>query len=285
MALPDFLIIGAMKTGTSSLQAQLAAQPGIFMTTPKEPNFFSDDAVFARGRDWYEGLFAAAAPGDLKGEASTHYTKLPTHPRTVERMRALLPAPKLIYVLRDPLERAISHYLHEWTTGVMGGDPVAAFARHPELVDYGRYALQVAPYVAAYGPDAILLVRSEALKAAPGGELARVGAFLGRDDLRWVEDIAPQNVSAERARPLPFHGLLVDAPLARRLRHALVPKGLRTWVRRRRMPKGRPDLPADLRARLGEVFAADAAELARLLPRQVAEAGLDRGWAARPGAA
>ena len=68
MALPDFLIIGAMKCGTSTLQAQLAAQPGIFMTTPKEPNFFSDDAIYANGLGWYEDLFAGAGPDDRKGE-------------------------------------------------------------------------------------------------------------------------------------------------------------------------------------------------------------------------
>ena len=49
---PEFLIIGAMKSGTTTLQVQLASQPGIFMTTPKEPNFFSDDDVFARGMAW-----------------------------------------------------------------------------------------------------------------------------------------------------------------------------------------------------------------------------------------
>ena len=86
--LPDFLIIGAMKSGTSTLQAQLAVQPGLFMTTPKEPNFFSDDDIYAKGIDWYRSLFDAAAAGDLKGEASTHYTKLPDYPDTVTRLAA-----------------------------------------------------------------------------------------------------------------------------------------------------------------------------------------------------
>ena len=102
-----------MKCGTSTLQAQLAAQPGIFMTTPKEPNYFSDDPVYARGAAWYRGLFDGAAPGDLTGEASTHYTKLPTYPETLARMTAVVPAARLIYILRDPVERAVSHYLHE----------------------------------------------------------------------------------------------------------------------------------------------------------------------------
>ena len=63
MTTPDYIVIGAMKCGTTTLAAQLGAQSGLFMTTPKEPNYFSDDDVFARGPDWYSALFDAAAPG------------------------------------------------------------------------------------------------------------------------------------------------------------------------------------------------------------------------------
>ena len=83
---PDFIIIGAMKCATSTLHEQLALQPGCFMTSPKEPCFFSDDDVYAQGLDWYGGLFEATPTGARCGESSTHYTKLPTHARTVERM-------------------------------------------------------------------------------------------------------------------------------------------------------------------------------------------------------
>ncbi len=83
---PNFIIIGAMKSATSTLHNQLAAQPGIFMSTPKEPNFFSDDTVYAQGLAWYHGLFSEAAETDLCGESSTHYTKLPDYPHTIERL-------------------------------------------------------------------------------------------------------------------------------------------------------------------------------------------------------
>ena len=74
MALPDFAIIGAMKCGTTTLAAQLGAQDGVFVTTPKEPEFFSEDANYARGMDWYASLYQGAAPGDLTGEGSTGLT-------------------------------------------------------------------------------------------------------------------------------------------------------------------------------------------------------------------
>jgi hypothetical protein len=100
MSRPDFLIIGAMKSGTSTLAAQLSEQAGIFMTTPKEPNFFSDDDVYAQGLIGTRPC-STPRPGDLKGEASTHYTKLPTYPETVARARRA-GGPRLVYMIRNP---------------------------------------------------------------------------------------------------------------------------------------------------------------------------------------
>jgi hypothetical protein len=264
---PDFIIIGAMKSGTSTLQAQLSAQSGVFMTTPKEPNFFSDDDVFVRGSAWYHGLYKGAAPSDIKGEASTHYTKLPNYPQTVARMSTMLPALKLVYVIRNPLERAVSHYMHEWTQGRMGHDPVAEFKAHDVLTAYSCYGMQLAPYIDAFGPDRIQLTSLEQIKANPDGELGRVARHIGLTQTPcWDRDLRAQNVSTERSRRLPLHGLLVDNPVATTLRRALVPKSLRNRVRQSRAPKARPDLPEYLRQNLAEVFMQDRALLARTFP-------------------
>lgn len=267
MALPDFLLIGAMKCGTSTLAAQLAAQPGVFMATPKEPEFFSEDANFARGQGWYEALFDAAPDGALKGEASTGYTKLPTHPEAVARIREMLPEVRLVYLIRNPLERLVSHYIHDWTMGVVDCDLAQALERHPELVAYGRYGAQIAPYVEAFGAERVLLLTQPALRARPQEVLEQVGRFLGLAAVpRWQADLAEANVSAERVRPLPLHGLLVLNPVATALRRRLVPKALRDRIRRSRTITGRPQLtPAD-RARLEAVFAEDARVLAEMFP-------------------
>jgi len=267
MTRPDFLIIGAMKCGTSTLQAQLAAQPGIFMTTPKEPNYFSDDAVFARGPAWYAGLFDGAAPGDLTGEASTHYAKLPTHPATIDRLAAVQPAPKLIYLIRDPVARAVSHYIHEWSLGAMSGDIDAAFDAHPELVDYGRYGYQVAPWVDRFGAASVLVSSLEAMTRDPQDLLTRAGAHIGHPGpLAWAETRSKVNVSSERVRRLPLHGLLVANPVAARLRRTLVPKRLRDRIRAGRLMTDRPTPSAALVARLEAIFAEDHAALSALFP-------------------
>jgi len=149
---PDFIIIGAMKCATSSLHDQLAATPGFFMTRLKEPNFFSNDEQFARGGDWYLSLFKHAAPGDLCGESSTHYTKLPTYPKTVERLYERLPDAKLIYVMRHPVNRLISQYTHEWTEREIDVPIDEAIERYPRLTDYSRYTMQLESFIARTVP-------------------------------------------------------------------------------------------------------------------------------------
>lgn len=265
--LPDFIVIGAMKCGTSTLAAQLAGQPGVFMSTPKEPNYFSDDSVFAQGDDWYESLFAPAPEGALKGEASTHYTKLPTYPDTLVRMTARLPELRLVYMIRNPVARAVSHYIHDWSLREVGGDADAAFHTRHEFVDYGCYGMQIAPFLDAYGAEHILLTCLEAFKADPEAEFARVAAHLGLpEDTKWREDVEAQNVSGARFRRMPFQSLLVDNPLARGLRHALVPKSFRDRIRAQRQMKTRPDIPADLRKRMETRFLEDRALLAQAFP-------------------
>lgn len=267
MHLPDFLIIGAMKCGTTTLQAQLAAQPGIFMTTPKEPNFFSDDDVYGRGTTWYQTLFADAAEGDLKGEASTHYTKLPTYPETLPRLTAALRRPKLIYLIRNPVERAVSHYIHEWSLGKIASDIDLAFERHSELIDYGCYGRQIAPYVQAFGGENIFLSSLETMTSAPQNLLDNVGAFLGHPGpLVWQAEMAQENISKLRARRLPLQGLLIDNPVATALRRRLVPKAIRDRIRQTRQMRERPELTPALRGRLEAVFTKDHAQLCALFP-------------------
>lgn len=278
MGLPDFLIIGAMKCGTTTLAEQLDLQPGIFMASPKEPNYFSDDDVYARGLDWYQDLFAAASETDLRGEASTHYTKLPNYPDAIDRMRSVLPAPKIIYSVRDPIERAISHFMHDWLEGKMPKDPDAAFHTHPELVDYGRYAMQITPFIEAFGREAILLTSLERMKAAPEAELRRICDHLGLDEPPvWHANLNARNVSAERFRKGPpwLFRLLIANPVASWLRRTLVPKSIRRKVRERRQFGERPELSEALLTQLRARFAPDLAELSILFP------GVELGFEAR----
>ncbi len=260
--LPDFLVIGAMKAGTSSLHEQLAARPGLFLSRPKEPNFFSDDEVYARGESWYRSLFAEAA-GRRCGESSTHYSKLPRHPHTVERMRKLLPRPRLVYVMRHPIDRIVSHYVHEWSEGRCSGAIDEVVSRDPSYVAYSSYARQLEPYLEAYGSEALLPVFFERLMRDRDAELARICRFVGDPDwqqARWRAGQGAANVSAERLRKTPLTRLLLGwgpAVAARRL----VPPALRRRVKRRWQMSERPELSAPVRERLAVALDPDLARL------------------------
>jgi hypothetical protein len=266
MTFPDFVIIGAMKCGTSTLHAQLAAQPQFFMSEPKEPNFFSNDEIYAKGEAWYRGIFAEAPSGTIKGESSTHYTKLPTYPKTVERLAALIPDAKFVYVMRDSVERLVSHYIHEWTQGVITCGIDEALEKHPELIAYSRYAYQLQPWIDRFGKDRILPVSFEKMTAEPEAELRRIAAFLGAEgDVSWRGDLDAQNVSSERIRRFPGYELIVENPVATFLRRTLVPRSLRDRVKSNLQMRERPQLSAEKTAALSEIFAADRAALGLLI--------------------
>ena len=262
--LPRFIIIGAMKCATTSLYEQLKVQPGIFMPELKEPNYFSDDDVYSLGEKWYSGLFADALPSDLCGEASTHYTKLPTYPKTIERLSAALDRPKLIYIIRHPIERIVSQYIHEWSQGVITQPIDEAITSHPELIDYSQYAMQLKPFAETFGKDNILVVPFEHMKKNPEQVLARVCNFIGYEGRpTWQHEITPSNISKDRIRRFPLDKFLLENSVLRFVRRNFIPKQFRTWIKHGLSMRNRPRLSDD---KLQEITKALDADLANLTP-------------------
>ena len=258
-ARPDFLVIGAMKCATTTLHVQLDGQPGLFMSRPKEPNFFSDDDNYAKGFDWYESHFREAAAGDLCGESSTHYSKLPTYPRTVERIANVLPGVKLIYVMRHPIERLISHYVHERTAGQTRDGLNEAIGTLPELIEYGLYSMQLRPYLEAFGPGRVLPVFFPRLVSHPQAELERICRFVGYvGQPRWDAALKPLNAGSERLRRSVLRDVLVSAPVLTPLRQKLVPKPWTEPLKALwRANAERPQLTGDVERRLLDRFDPD----------------------------
>lgn len=221
--LPDFIIIGAAKAGTTSLARYLAGLPAVFMTTPKEPEFFARDDVYAKGVDWYRGLYAAARPGQLKGEGSTLYSLSPHFPEAAARMAALQPDLKLIYVLREPVARAYSYYVQlqknyrRWTgdrrihrsfEGFLDERPGRAprekaigphDAHLPDvpglLLDGSDYLGQIRRYLAHFDRSQILFLTFEELSRQPETSLPRIHAFLGLPAPSLGTSLPRENIS------------------------------------------------------------------------------------------
>lgn len=266
LRLPDFVIIGAMKSATSTLYKQLVEQPGIFMCTPKEPNFFSDADQFSKGMEWYSGLFADAPNGYLLGEASTHYTKLPTLPNAVERLKKYLPHARLIYVMRHPVDRLVSHYMHEWSTGGYRCGINEAITKYPEMIAYSRYTMQLEPYFQAFGQDAVLPVFFDRLLREPQSELERICRHIGYSGQpAWAEDMKPDNVSSERIRKFPLYDLLVKSGPATWLRRRFIPQSLRDAVKMKLRMQKRPALNDQVLAQLEAEFDRDLVQLGKWL--------------------
>ncbi|MDP1699403.1 MAG: sulfotransferase [Aestuariivirga sp.] len=268
--LPDFIIIGSMKSATTTLYRQLAAQPHMFLSNPKEPNFFSNDEIFAKGISWYSSLFDLADGAEITGEASTHYTKLPTYPHTVERMSAHFSSPRLIYVMRHPIDRLVSQYIHQWSEREIVCSLGEAVVKHPELVAYSRYAYQLGPFFEAFGKDAVLPVFFESLAAAPQKELERVCRFIGYTGAPvWQHELTRENISERRIRKLPFHGALIESGIATALRRTFVPKPLRKFIATRLTIMKRPSLPAAVAKDLVQLFDDDLGKLDSWLGRKI----------------
>ena len=175
--LPTFILVGAMKGGTTSLHQYLDAHSQICMSTPKEPNFFV--AGSEKGLEWYRQCFQ----GDAQeyGESSTSYTKYPEFSGVPERMHRLLPGVKLLYLVRDPVERALSHYQHNRIHGRVTGSVDEEFlpVEESHYLQTSRYHMQISRYLEHYSREQILIVESEMLREERDQVMNTIFDFLG----------------------------------------------------------------------------------------------------------
>jgi hypothetical protein len=177
--LPSFLLIGAMKSGTTTLYWYLREHPDVFMASPKEPNFFNDH--WHRGVGWYERLFAGAGATRARGEASVRYASYPDGPECPSRIASVIPDVRLLYVVRDPIARMRSHYLHE-VAALRERRPVEQALRENHIyLDLSLYATQLERYLDHFPREQLLVVRAEDLFRDPSLVLPRVYGFIGVD--------------------------------------------------------------------------------------------------------
>jgi len=155
-SLPNLLIIGAQKCGTSGLHYYLGLHPEVSMSKPKELNFFIEERNWPRGADWYARHFSARAT--VRGEASPNYTACPQHMGVPERMAELLPDARLIYIVRDPLERIEAHWVHNYAKRREKGT-LSETLMHPNTsyISRSQYFMQLQQFL-KYFPDERVLV-------------------------------------------------------------------------------------------------------------------------------
>lgn len=260
-ALPTFLIIGAQKCGTSALHAYLDLHPDIAMSRPKELDFFLEDRNWSRGEAWYRRHFDPASRA--RGEASPNYTASPVWSGVAERMARTVPDARLIYLVRDPLARIASHWVHNWALRKEERALPEVLRREPIYLARSRYMAQLDEYLRVYPAERILVLEQDALRDRRRETLERAFRFVEVDAAyRHPSFDATVNRSGDKRR-ITRAGASLDrvirrTPLGRRVPVGAIPR-LEGLVLRGSIP--RPDVRAALPDGALEQLAEDAARL------------------------
>jgi len=258
---PNFLVIGAMKCATTSLCDLFATHPQMFVCTPKEPEFFCDDAVFARGWGWYESLFAGAQEKIAVGEGSTSYTKQMRFPHAAERIAKYLPEAKLIYIARHPLMRIESHWLLRIAAGLDVSPFAEALKKSPHIVDTSLYWKQISRYRDFYPDENLLLLFFEDFVSNPHDIIKRAYRFLGvNPELATADPAQAKHVTADVRVDGAVIRLIQKLRGARALRNLAPELGRKVTTKLRKPLPNRPEWPPELRREVIQQLADDTAE-------------------------
>jgi hypothetical protein len=288
--LPTFFIAGVPKAGTTSLHSYLGEHPEIFMSAVKEPHYFSweDDGWprwAVREREAYEALFAAARPGQQRGESSTWTLYSEGAPR---RIAEAVPRARIIALLRDPSDRAFSNWAFNFG---LGYDPIEPFetalaaepgriergsAWHHHYTAAGFYYEQVRRYLEVFDRGQVLIMLFEELREDTHAAVERAYEFLGVDP-SFRPDIEAVHNPTYVPRSRRLHNFLWrSSPVKSALKKAL-PFGLNTFFGKQLRTRNRtasPKLAPETRHRLNELFRDDVSKLSELLGRDLSKVWL-----------
>ena len=299
---PDLFIIGAPKSGTTSLYEYLMGHPQVFMSRLKEPGYFSPDVprrqepfTYARDEARYLALFAGASEGQRAGEASTQYLFSRRAPELIKEHQA---DPRIIVMLRNPVDMAYSMHGQRVSMGVdqiedfeaalaadqqpgFGGSPrKETIERAGTYRERARSGEQLERWLTVFRPEAIHAIVFEDFRRDTAAEFRRVLEFLGVDP-----GYQPETFAVHNPRHRERHGLsrtVLRNPISRWLAQTALPRTVGTdrtarGLRRIRMSRlnvshaSRPPLDGTLRARLEKEFGQDVERLSRLVGRDLSE--------------
>jgi hypothetical protein len=168
-----------MKAGTTSLHYYLDLHPEVAMSRPKELNFFVASRNWAHGTAWYRSHFEVGTK--RTGESSPNYTKSPMFPGVAARMARVAPDARLIYLVRNPLRRLVSHYVHNVVAGRELRTLAEVVHRRSHYVLCGQYHYQLRPFLDHYPQSSILVLRAEDLRSQRRRTIQAAYRFLGLD--------------------------------------------------------------------------------------------------------
>jgi hypothetical protein len=217
MKVPNLFLLGAMKSGTTTLHELMSVHPELSMSEPKEPCRFVDPEVLQthwpemwRKAYWrheadYLTLFPDKPRARYRGESSTDYTNRPLIDGVVDRIAAYSPEARFIYIMRDPVERTISHYWHMVELRGERRLPLDAIRQEQHYVQVSHYAYQLGTYVERFGRERVYALTFEELTRDPAVAVRGVFEWLGvdacfvPDEIRGAHNVTPELVRQQRA--------------------------------------------------------------------------------------
>lgn len=253
-----------MKAATSTICAYLEGHGDAFMVPRAEPNYFSHDANFDKGPQWYETYFAEHTSEGLCGEGSNDYAARDLYPDTAARMAAYNPDMKIIYMVRDPLARIISAWIQNRADSgdMVPPTPDKAVQMMPDLfVGQSRYWHNIAPYRKHFGDAQIFVGFMEDLNRNPDRFYRELCGFLQIAPVVEDSGAGHLNKSAGKRVPSPAYTTLNKMPMVG-LAKALLPTALKRTVRERFLSRRideKPDFSPQVRAEVASILVPDAA--------------------------
>ena len=262
-----FVVIGAQKCGTTTLDEDLRDHPGIWLAEKDRASLLDCDGTTAQARACYWEAFERAPVEAMTGEVTTFYSKLPLHD-AVTPARRIFDTLKVVYIVRDPVQRVISHHRHRYAEGRAPADIGSAIRQIPALIHHSRYAMQLEPWVRAFGMESIHVIRFEDYLNDREGAVGSLHEFLGlRRHLLSNSDVALNTADIRRV-PTGGWRQLQRSWAYRSLVRPLVPINARRRILRQVLPKptGSPPKPeAAILRRLVEELQPEVERLAMTL--------------------
>lgn len=293
MPLPNFLIIGAAKSGTTSLYNYLHQHPDVYVSPNKEPRFFAFEGETFEPEHRvhsstvttlkeYKTLFEGVTHEKAIGEASPSYL---ANAKSIERIKHYVPDARLVAILRNPVERAYSHFLHavlhdlepkEATFEQALRNEVIEFdgyVRHRPYIDMGFYGRQLEPYIESFPSAQLHVFLFDELRADPTSVAQELYRFLGVDE-HFTPDVGARHAKTGVPRHRLLHRMLTfTKTLTPALRSVVPSRGQRVLGRLRaewmNANLTKPSMPADAKAFLQETYRDDVLKLQALLRRDL----------------
>ncbi|EDX87028.1 Sulfotransferase domain superfamily [Synechococcus sp. PCC 7335] len=278
MSFVDFVIVGAMKSGTTSLSTILSMHPEVCFCDKKEPHFFSKVSNWQERIEEYKKLYNPSS-NQICGEASTTYTFYPSF--GIDPCQALYdfnPNMKLIYIMRDPIDRIVSQYVHKRGRGTTFEDSFEKeILNRPKYINISRYYVQIKPYIERFGKEQVLLLTFEELISNRRSSLSKVFDFLGIDSSfsDHVDDVHANKSVGEYKNSAKVDKIL-QSPIAQGVRFFVpeyIAKPVSDAIRKpgRRKIEDKPVVTEKIEQIIRDLVMLDVVEIERLMGRELRE--------------